>query len=113
MHPIPSHSTRQQAILCGAAAHRLDGRQGRGLGRGRKEGRFSFVTSDPRAVDLACFAGTKEKGRIPVGPRKSAHREGVTFKVLNRRAVHKQRPFDIRTREGVATQQARLQPWRR
>jgi len=25
-----------------------------------KEGRFSFVTSDPRAVDLACFAGTKK-----------------------------------------------------
>jgi len=23
-----------------------------------------------------------QKGRIPVGPRKSAHREGVTFKVL-------------------------------
>jgi hypothetical protein len=24
-----------------------------------KEGRFSFVTSDPRAADLACFAGAK------------------------------------------------------
>jgi hypothetical protein len=23
-----------------------------------------------------------QKGRIPVGPRKNAHREGVTFKVL-------------------------------
>ena len=30
-----------------------------------KEGRFSFVTSDPRAEDLACFAGlTRRSGRV-------------------------------------------------
>ena len=28
-----------------------------------KEGRFSFVTSDPRAMDLACFAGTKKAAK--------------------------------------------------
>jgi len=28
-----------------------------------KEGRFSFVTSDPRSVDLACFAGTKKTAK--------------------------------------------------
>jgi len=28
-----------------------------------KEGRFSFVTSDPRAMDLACFASTKKAAK--------------------------------------------------
>jgi len=28
-----------------------------------KEGRFSFVTSDPRATDLACFASTKKAAK--------------------------------------------------
>ena len=28
-----------------------------------KEGRFSFVTSDPKAMDLACFTGTKKAAK--------------------------------------------------
>ena len=28
-----------------------------------KEGRFSFVTSDPKAMDLACFADTKKTAK--------------------------------------------------
>ena len=28
-----------------------------------REGRFSFVTSDPRAMDLACFASTKKAAK--------------------------------------------------
>jgi len=37
--------------------------------------------SDNKAY-LIWKIGEAQKGRIPVGPRKSAHREGVTFKVL-------------------------------
>lgn len=39
-------------------------------------------TSSSRAGYLRWKITQAQKGRIPVGPRKSAHREGVTFKVL-------------------------------
>jgi hypothetical protein len=39
-------------------------------------------TSSSHAGYLRWKITQAQKGRIPVGPRKSAHREGVTFKVL-------------------------------
>ena len=48
--------------------------------------RYLEVVGRPTGSDNKAYLIWKireaQKGRIPVGPRKSAHREGVTFKVL-------------------------------
>jgi hypothetical protein len=39
-------------------------------------------TGSTNKASIICKIREAQKGRIPVGPRKNAHREGVTFKVL-------------------------------
>jgi hypothetical protein len=50
------------------------------------QARYLEVVGRPTGSDNKAYLIWKireaQKGRIPVGPRKSAHREGVTFKVL-------------------------------
>ena len=50
------------------------------------QSRYLEVVGRPTGSDNKAYLIWKireaQKGRIPVGPRKSAHREGVTFKVL-------------------------------
>jgi hypothetical protein len=50
------------------------------------QARYLEVVGRPSSSSHAGYLRWKiaqaQKGRIPVGPRKSAHREGVTFKVL-------------------------------
>ena len=50
------------------------------------QARYLKVVGRPTGSDNKAYLIWKireaQKGRIPVGPRKSAHREGVTFKVL-------------------------------
>lgn len=50
------------------------------------QARYLEVVGRPTSSSSAAYLRWKitqaQKGRIPVGPRKSAHREGVTFKVL-------------------------------
>lgn len=50
------------------------------------QARYFEVVGRPTGSDNKAYLIWKireaQKGRIPVGPRKSAHREGVTFKVL-------------------------------
>jgi hypothetical protein len=50
------------------------------------QARYLEVVGRPTGSDNKAYLIWKireaQKGRIPIGPRKSAHREGVTFKVL-------------------------------